>query len=91
MNFGRFKDPEIDLLLDAGRLEADPAKREQIYEDLNRRFADRLWNLWSLWSMWTIGTATDVHGVIGPDLPDGSKPFPGLADGHPVTGLWIDR
>ena len=91
VNFGRFKDPEIDRLLDAGRQEADPAKRRQIYEDLNRRFADRLWNLWSLWSMWTIGTATDVHGVIGPDLPDGSKPFPGLADGHPVTGLWIDR
>ena len=89
VNFGRFKDPEIDRLLDAGRQEADPAKREQIYEDLNRRFAEQVWNLWSFWSMWTIGTATDVQGVIGPDLPDGSKPFPGLADGHPVTGLWI--
>lgn len=89
VNFGRFKDPEIDHLLDAGRTEADAAKRRQIYEDLNRRFAEQVWNLWSFWSMWTIGTTTDVHGVIGPDLPDGSKPFPGLADGHPVTGLWI--
>jgi len=90
VNFGRFNDPEIDRLLDEGRHEADPTKREQIYEDLNRRFADRLWNLWSFWPMWTIGTAPNVHGVIGPDLPDGSKPFPGLADGHPVTGLWIE-
>lgn len=91
VNFGRFKDAEVDRLLDEGRQEPDPARREQIYEELNRRFASQLYNLWSLWSMWTIGTATNVHGVTGPDLPDGSKPFPGLADGHPVAGLWMDR
>lgn len=91
VNFGRFADVEIDRLLDEGRVESDPALREEIYADLNRRFAEELYNLWGFWSMWTIGTSTDVHGVLGPDLPDGSAPFPGLADGHPVTGLWIEQ
>jgi peptide/nickel transport system substrate-binding protein len=40
---------------------------------------------------WSVGTATDVHGVYGPDLPAGGKPFPGLATGHPVLGLWVDQ
>jgi hypothetical protein len=26
--------------------------------------------------------------VLGPELPDGAKPFPGLATGHPVSGMW---
>ena len=91
VNFGKFADPEIDRLLDEGRREPDQDARRQIYEDLNRRFADQLYNLWSFWSMWTIGTTPEVHGVLGPDLPDGSKPFPGLADGHPLTGLWVEQ
>ena len=33
----------------------------------------------------------DVHGVFGPALPDGSKPFEGLATGHSVAGLWVEQ
>jgi peptide/nickel transport system substrate-binding protein len=47
--------------------------------------------VWFNWSYWTIGTQPGVNGVLGPDLPDGSAPFPGLATGHPVSGMWIDR
>ena len=89
VNFGKFADPEIDRLLDEGRAESDPAKREVIYQDLNKRFASQVYDLWDQWTLWTVATATDVHGVFGADLPDGSKPFPGLADGHSLTGLWI--
>jgi peptide/nickel transport system substrate-binding protein len=89
VNFGKFSDPEIDRLLDEGRAESDPAKREVIYQDLNKRFATQAYDLWDQWTLWTVATATDVHGVFGADLPDGSKPFPGLADGHSLTGLWI--
>jgi len=91
VNFGKFSDPEIDRLLEEGRAEPDPAKREQIYEDLNRRFADQLYNLWSFWTLWAIGTDTDVHGLLGPDLPDGSHPLPGVANGHAVDGLWVGQ
>ena len=47
MNFGRFNDPEINRLLDEGRTTADPARRTEIYEDLNREFARELYNLWA--------------------------------------------
>ena len=48
VNFGRFNDPEINRLLDEGRTTADEAQRQQIYEDLNKRFAEQLWNIWGV-------------------------------------------
>ncbi len=89
VNFGKFKDPEMDSLLDAGRLESDSDKAATIYQDVNKRFGEQAWNLWLNWTIWDIASAPDVHGVYGPDLPDGGKPFPGLATGHPVSGMWI--
>jgi peptide/nickel transport system substrate-binding protein len=88
VNFGRINDPEIDRLLDAGRGEIDPAKRKEIYEDLTRRFADQGWNAWIAFTRWSVATAPTVHGIYGPDLPDGSKPNTGLAVGHSVLGMW---
>jgi peptide/nickel transport system substrate-binding protein len=90
-NFGRFDDPEVNALLDAGRAETDPAKRRAIYEDLNRQFAKQLYNLWLYWIQWDVGTATNVHGILGPDLPDGSEPSTGLAAGHSLAGTWIEQ
>jgi peptide/nickel transport system substrate-binding protein len=88
VNFGRIRDPEIDRLLDAGRVETDPAKRRQIYEDLNRRFAEQVWNLWSWYTVWAVAAKPDVKGVLGPPLPDGhGRPlfFGGFV---PVVGEW---
>ncbi len=94
-NFGKFDDPEINRLLDEGRVETDQEVRRGIYEDLNRYFAKSLYNLWSTWVPWTVATADDVewgpNGIYGPDLPDGSEPAEGLAAGHPVTGMWISQ
>ena len=90
-NFGRIKDPEVDALLEPGRVEADPAKRKTIYEDLNRRFAEQVDNVWLSWVDWNIASNPNVFGVYGPDNPDGSKPFPGLANGHSVAGLWVAK
>ena len=91
VNFGRISDPEIDRLLEAGRGEPDPEKRVQIYEDLNRRFAEQVYNLWGSWTLWAIAADPGVHGILGADLPDGSKPLPGMANGHAVTGLWKEQ
>ena len=87
INFGRIKDPEIDRLLDAGRVELDPEQRTQIYEDLNRRFSDQAWNLWSWYTLWAIAAKPDVKGLLGPPLPDGGgKPYPLLGGTVPVVG-----
>ncbi len=91
VNFGKFKDPDMDALLDAGRLESDSAKAATIYQDVNKRFGSQVWNAWLNWTIWDVASAPDVHGVYGPDLPDGGKPFPGLATGHPVSGMWISK
>lgn len=90
VNFGGFKDLEIDELLQTGRESGDPDERKQIYEDLNRRFAQQLHNLWLRWTTWVIATAPNVKGVLGPDLPEGGEPFPGIPTGHPVAGLWVE-
>ena len=90
VNFGRFDDVEINALLDEGRATPDKAKRQEIYGDINKRFASEGYSIWLQWTLWDIATATDVFGTLGPDLPDDAgAPFPGLASGHPVTGMWI--
>lgn len=91
VNFGRINDPDMQALLDQGRTETDPDARERIYQDLNRLFAERVYNLWQSWTIWAIGTAPNVRGILGPNLPDGSGPFPGLATGHPVSGIWLEQ
>ncbi|MCO5319141.1 MAG: ABC transporter substrate-binding protein [Microthrixaceae bacterium] len=89
VNFGQMADPEVDALLDAGRESSDQDERVTIYEDLNRRFGSEVYQSWLNWSNWTIGTSADVKGVLGPLLPDGSEPSPGLAPGNPVSGMWL--
>lgn len=90
VNFGRINDPEIDRLLDEGRVEADPAARKPIYEQINREFGKKVWNVWAGWTIWGIGTQSKLHGLPGPKLPGGGEPFPGLALGHPLHGLWLE-
>lgn len=88
VNLGRIADPEIDHLLDAGRVEIDPAKRAAIYEDLSRRFGEQVWNLWSWYSVWAIAAKPNVRGVLGPPLPDGTGRPTVLAGFAPVAGEW---
>jgi peptide/nickel transport system substrate-binding protein len=88
VNFGRIDDPEIDRLLDEGRTTAEG--RDEIYEELNERFADQLWNMWIYNTPWMVASATDVHGVPG-EGPDSEEGFPGLAAGHPVTYMWVEQ
>ena len=73
VNFGRFNDPVINKLLDEGRTSADPAKRKEIYEDINRRFAEQVWSVWAWFTPWAIVEQPNVHGILGPTLPDGDR------------------
>jgi peptide/nickel transport system substrate-binding protein len=88
VNFGRIIDPEIDRLLDAGRVETDPERRSVIYEDLTRRFADQAWNLWSWYTLWAVAAKPDVKGLLGARLPDGGRPYPLYGGTVPVLGEW---
>ncbi|MGV9796713.1 ABC transporter substrate-binding protein [Mycobacterium sp. NPDC003449] len=41
-NAQKFSDPEVDRLLDAGRVETDPTKRKDVYADAATRIADEV-------------------------------------------------
>lgn len=88
LNFGKFDDPEIDALLDEGRSATDAERRSAVYEAVNREFGAEAYDQWTNWTEWSIGSQLDIGGIEGPELPDGSPPFPGLTSGIPVAGLW---
>ncbi len=95
VNFSRIDDPEIDRLLDEGRSETDPEARVQIYQDLNRRFGEQVWNIWFDFTLWTVASQPGVHGYTPeemPELPDGGGTFTdGLVVGHPLHNLWVEQ
>jgi peptide/nickel transport system substrate-binding protein len=91
VNFGGFNDPVINTAFDNARKAPTLAARTKLYEDINRQFAKELWNLWGQYVLWTVAYKPNIHGVFGPDLPDGAKAFTGLPTGHPVLGLWCDN
>ena len=64
VNFGRFNDPEIDSLLDEGRTDDRRGRREQIYEDLNRRFAEQV-----LQHLAVVHAVDHRHGARGARRP----------------------
>jgi len=90
-NFGKIKDPEIDRLLEQGRVTSDPAARATAYEGVTKEFAKNIWNVWAWYVDWGIATSPKVHGILGPPLPDGSQPFPILAGLHPTAGIWVSK
>jgi peptide/nickel transport system substrate-binding protein len=95
VNFSRFNDAQINKDLETGRENPDPAARKAAYQDLNKEFARQFWEAWGYYSLWTVPEQTNVHGVLGPNLPTatsanavGAAPFPGLSSGTDVSGLW---
>ena len=46
INLGKFADPELDRLLDAGKVELDVEKRIRIYKDVQRLVADQVYMIY---------------------------------------------
>ena len=101
VNFSKFNDPEINKDFETGRTSTDPAVRKQAYEDMNKEFAKQVWEAWAYWSVWTVPYQTDIHGILGPNLPtatspdataDGAAPYTGLSSGiRPLGTLEVVR
>jgi peptide/nickel transport system substrate-binding protein len=91
VNFMGFNDPEVNELLDAGRVTADPAERQRIYEDLNSELAHENYMLWASWTIWAVPMDPDFHGVVGARAPDGGPDYTGLAVGHDMALVWKEQ
>ncbi len=48
VNFGKIADPELQALMDQGRSETDPAKRKAIYQQVDKLFGAKVYNVWAL-------------------------------------------
>lgn len=89
VNFGRITDEEVDRLLDEGR-SAPPEERQQIYEDLDKRLGEQVYNIWSWYSQWVIGAKNRVHGLTTQTLPNGEAVLPVYVGVSPLWGIWVD-
>jgi peptide/nickel transport system substrate-binding protein len=94
VNFNFVNLPQVNQALDQARGEPDPAKRAQLYQDFNKALTSNISGFWGWYTPWFIVTKPNVHGVLGPNLPDANgntgsdKPTPVLAGYHQLLGLW---
>jgi peptide/nickel transport system substrate-binding protein len=97
VNFNHLNDPTVNQALDDGRSEPDPTAREADYQKFSGELTNKLWNFWSWYTQWFIASQPNVHGIVGPNLPDAQggvgtvKPVPILAGIHQVVGLWLSK
>jgi ABC-type transport system substrate-binding protein len=97
VNFNHVDDDVLDEALDAGRREPDPDARREHYETFNQRMSEQAYNFWSYYTQWFVGARNNVHGFVGPNLPNAAGE-PGddeavefLAGYHQMLGIWKDQ
>ena len=90
VNFGKIADPELQALMDQGRGETDPAKRKAIYQQVDKLFGEKVYNVWAYYASWTVAAQKNVQGTAGPALPDGGGKPEFIFGRHPVVGMWLN-
>jgi peptide/nickel transport system substrate-binding protein len=88
VNFGKIADPELQALIDQGRSEMDPAKRKAIYQQVDKLFGKKVYNIWAYYADWTVAAQKNVQGLAGPPLPDGGGKPEFLYGRHPLLGIY---
>jgi peptide/nickel transport system substrate-binding protein len=91
LNFGRFKDPDMDAALDTLHTSADPAVRKEAAEQVNKIFGEQVYNIWTSWALWGVIEQPYVNGLESNALPDGATGV-GLAFSgrHQMNQIWCD-
>ena len=92
LNFGRFKDEDMDAALTAVQSTADPAARQEAAEEVNRIFGEQVYNIWTWWTLWAVIEAPYVNGLESNALLDGGEGV-GLAFSgrHQMNQLWCNE
>jgi ABC-type transport system substrate-binding protein len=89
LNFGRLDDPVINDLLDRNRSEADPAKKREYGEAVNRRFAEQCWVIPTTWAVWGVVGEPDIRGIGETTFPDSTDR---VRDGAGFAGqIWFHQ
>ena len=90
VNFGKIADPQLQSLIDQGRSETDPAKRKSIYQQVDKLFGQKVYDIWAYYAAWTVAAKKTVQGLSGPPLPDGGGQPEFIYGRHPVVGMWLN-
>ena len=89
INFGRILSPRIDAALDAASRTADRDELRALAEDINRVFAEEVYNVWLSWSLWMLPHQDHVQNLALLTLPDGREVL-NLIEGRAfVTETWL--
>ncbi|WP_116998637.1 ABC transporter substrate-binding protein [Desertimonas flava] len=93
LNFGRFRDPDIDAQLEILRTNPDPAARVAAAEEVNRIFGEQVYNLWTSWAIWGVISQPYVNGVETNAIPGSDEPGLGLAFSgrHRMNQIWCNE
>ena len=73
INFGRVSDPRIDAALDEVITTDDEERQRELAEEVNRAFADGVYNIWLYHSRWLIAAHDYVNGVDNLTIPGGGE------------------
>ena len=90
INFGRILSPRIDAALDAASQTADRDELRALAEEINRAFAEDVYNVWLNWSLWMLPHQDHVQNLALLSLPDGREIL-NLIEGRAfLTETWIE-
>ena len=73
INFGRVADPRIDAALDEVVTTDDEERQRELAEEVNRAFADGVYNIWLYHSRWLIAAQDHVNGIDNLTIPGGGE------------------
>ena len=73
INFGRIVDSRIDEALDEVITTDDEARQRELAEEVNRAFAEGVYNIWLYHSRWLIAAHDYVNGVDNLTIPGGGE------------------
>jgi len=94
LNFGRIRSDELDEQLGIIRTSGDEEERRAAAEEVNRIFADQVFNIWTDWVIWAIPHTNELHGVTTPiQLPDDGESWihgTGSVGVINTQQLWVD-
>nr|WP_269448373.1 ABC transporter substrate-binding protein [Ilumatobacter coccineus] len=90
LNFGRLVSPEMDELLLQSWTTVDPAELDTIAQDINKLFAEGVFNMWLNTTEWANPYRAGVHGLQHITLESGNRNQQSLAGRVEVDEAWIE-
>lgn len=62
--------------------------RVKAAEEVNRLFAENVWNLWTTWTLWGVAANPRIQSLTDLELPTGGTSMPVIAGKHHLTQIW---